>query len=226
MKLLMGNALWQLTTQSDFVTKIILLALLGLSILCWAFFFYKIILLRVKKRHVRQALILLDAIKNVDQLLITTTQLSGTVPGYFLATNVTLIKDFLQKKEGLSKELSADELAMIREQAYATIDDIAYHEDASLTLFSTTAAISPLLGLFGTVWGLIHAFVRISEKQSADITTVAPGIAEALITTLAGLMVAIPTMIMYNYLLSQSGILEQRLTSLAQKLMVVIQKVF
>ena len=66
-------------------------------------------------------------------------------------------------------------------------------------MLSVSAAVSPLLGLFGTVWGLVHAFVRIGELQTADIATVAPGIAEALITTLAGLMVAIPALVMYHY---------------------------
>ena len=80
------------------------------------------------------------------------------------------------------------------------VDAIVVHEESYLPFLSTSAAVAPLLGLFGTVWGLIHAFMRISEKQVADITTVAPGIAEALVTTLAGLFVAIPALIMFNYL--------------------------
>ena len=76
-------------------------------------------------------------------------------------------------------------------------------EESYLPFLFTSASVSPLLGLFGTVWGLVHAFIRISEKQSADITTVAPGIAEALITTLAGLLVAVPALVMYHYLIAQ-----------------------
>ena len=56
---------------------------------------------------------------------------------------------------------------------------------------------------FGTVWGLIHAFMGIAQQKSADISAVAPGIAEALITTLGGLIIAIPALVMFNYLTSE-----------------------
>jgi biopolymer transport protein TolQ len=87
-----------------------------------------------------------------------------------------------------------------------------------------SAGVSPLLGLFGTVWGLIHAFVRISEKQSADIATVAPGIAEALITTLAGLMIAIPSLMMFSYLTTQLKSIEHRLIGVADRFSLILQK--
>ena len=94
----------------------------------------------------------------------------------------------------------------------------------NLSILSTSAAVSPLLGLFGTVWGLIHAFIRISERQSADIATVAPGIAEALITTLTGLAVAVPSLIMFNYCRSQVGKIEQMFLTLSDNFIVKIQK--
>ena len=79
-----------------------------------------------------------------------------------------------------------------------TVDVVMAHEESYVSLLATSAAIAPLLGLFGTVWGLVHAFMSIHELQSADIATVAPGIAEALITTLVGLMLAIPALVMFN----------------------------
>lgn len=72
----------------------------------------------------------------------------------------------------------------------------------------------------------MHAFIRISEKQSADIATVAPGIAEALITTLAGLLVAIPALVMYHYLMSQVRIIERQLFVIADKFNYIVQKIF
>lgn len=226
-KIFLGNALWQLTLQSDFVTKLVLLSLLCLSIICWALFLYKLILMRLKKHHLTQALAMLDDVKNVDQLIGSITVLSGTVPGHFFSKNLTLIKECLQKnRQGEKQILTVEDIELVREQAYSTIDELVYREESGLTFLSTSAAISPLLGLFGTIWGLIHAFVRISEKQSADITTVAPGLAEALITTLAGLMVAIPALAMYNYLISQAGVIEQRLTVLASRFIIIAQRLF
>ena len=67
-------------------------------------------------------------------------------------------------------------------------------------ILATTANISPMIGLLGTVWGIMYSFINISRQGSASIGTVAPGIAEALITTLAGLLVAIPAMVGHNFL--------------------------
>lgn len=73
-----------------------------------------------------------------------------------------------------------------------------------LSLLATAASVCPFVGLFGTVWGIMSSFLNISAKGSTNIVVVAPGIAEALITTIAGLAVAIPAMIAYNYFISQT----------------------
>jgi len=73
-----------------------------------------------------------------------------------------------------------------------------------LTVLATAASVCPFLGLFGTVWGIMSSFLNISAKGSTNIVVVAPGIAEALITTIAGLAVAIPAMIAYNFFISRS----------------------
>ncbi len=72
-----------------------------------------------------------------------------------------------------------------------------------LTILATTANVSPFLGLFGTVWGVMGSFLAMGSKGSANLAVVGPGIAEALITTLAGLAAAIPAVIGYNHFLGQ-----------------------
>jgi len=69
-----------------------------------------------------------------------------------------------------------------------------------LILLSTAVTISPFLGLLGTVWGIMASFWEMAAMQSANLTVVAPGIAEALVTTIAGLATAIPAVIFYNSL--------------------------
>lgn len=73
----------------------------------------------------------------------------------------------------------------------------------SLIILSTTATVAPLLGLLGTVTGILRAFRNMAAQGSAGISTVAPGIAEALVTTVAGLIVAIPAMVAYNYFVNR-----------------------
>jgi biopolymer transport protein TolQ len=80
-------------------------------------------------------------------------------------------------------------------------------ESARLARFvpflATTAAATPFIGLFGTVWGIMEAFTTIGMMNTTSISAVAPGISEALINTAAGLFAAIPALIFYNYFLQQ-----------------------
>ena len=65
-------------------------------------------------------------------------------------------------------------------------------------VLATIGAVAPFVGLFGTVWGIMNAFIGISEAQTTNLAVVAPGIAEALLTTALGLVAAIPAVVIYN----------------------------
>jgi len=93
----------------------------------------------------------------------------------------------------------------------AAVTESLMQLDRFLAVLSITVSVSPFLGLFGTVWGIMGAFMSIGVNGSADITTVGPGIAEALITTVSGLAVAIPALIAYNLLVARLRKLEDRL---------------
>ncbi|HEX4461454.1 MAG TPA: MotA/TolQ/ExbB proton channel family protein [Polyangia bacterium] len=83
-----------------------------------------------------------------------------------------------------------------------------------LWILATIGAIAPFVGLFGTVWGILRAFDQIGATHQAGIDVVGPGIAEALVTTAAGIIVAIESMVIYNYFMQRLG-----RTSLELKLM-------
>ena len=70
-------------------------------------------------------------------------------------------------------------------------------------MLATTASVTPFIGLFGTVWGIMNTFHAIGATGSTSIVTVAPGIAEALVNTAAGLLAAIPAVVAYNHLLAR-----------------------
>jgi biopolymer transport protein TolQ len=70
--------------------------------------------------------------------------------------------------------------------------------ESNLSFLASVASVSPYVGLFGTVWGIMHAFVGLSNMQQVTLATVAPGIAEALVATAIGLFAAIPAVIAYN----------------------------
>jgi biopolymer transport protein TolQ len=88
----------------------------------------------------------------------------------------------------------------------------------TLSFLATCGNTAPFIGLFGTVWGIMTSFHNIGLKGSASLATVAPGIAEALIATAAGLAAAIPAVMAYNYFLGQVRRLESELTDFAADL--------
>ncbi|MDM8168767.1 protein TolQ [Roseovarius sp.] len=96
--------------------------------------------------------------------------------------------------------------------ATARIDrnmDVAVAKEADslqsgLSVLATVGSTAPFIGLFGTVWGIMHAFIGIAEQQNTNIAVVAPGIAEALLATGLGLLAAIPAVIFYNKLSGDS----------------------
>jgi len=91
-----------------------------------------------------------------------------------------------------------------------------------MIFLATIVSGAPFLGLLGTVWGVMEAFSAISVQQSASIQSIAPGVASALLTTIAGLIVAIPSMFGYNYLLASTRLLitesENYASSLADRI--------
>jgi biopolymer transport protein TolQ len=70
--------------------------------------------------------------------------------------------------------------------------------ESQLSFLASVGSVSPYVGLFGTIWGIMHAFVGLSQLQQVTLATVAPGIAEALVATAIGLFAAIPAVVAYN----------------------------
>jgi len=220
--LLGNNPVWLLIQQSDMVTFGILIILLLLSVLCWALFACKLWGAFIKKRQLKKARMLMNSAKSIDDIRAVAARLSGTMPGYFIAKNLLYYKSTLEQHDQGSYERKKHFVELMRHELNNAIDTILEMQESYAPFFSTTAAVAPLLGLLGTVWGLIHSFLRISQFQSADIATVAPGMAEALIVTLAGLLVAIPALVMYNYQMAQVKSFEKRLQPIADKMDVII----
>lgn len=182
-------------------------------------------MLRIKRKHMQLALERLKTKHTIDEMLSVANDMVFTVPGYFLSKNLAYLKTLLESQKDMGKQsVSEYDWELMQQHMFQSIDNLVHADEAYMYVLSTSAAVSPLLGLFGTVWGLVHAFIRISERQSADITTVAPGIAEALITTLAGLIVAIPALIMFNYLQVQIRKLEQQYVALSDRIGFVVQR--
>ena len=108
----------------------------------------------------------------------------------------------LAEMEGLSPYVSYDSLEhrgeLVRETIERALDIEKDENESGLVYLAFCSATGPLIGLLGTVWGIMDSFFQIGKQGSGNITVVAPGIAEALLATMAGLLVAIPSSVGYN----------------------------
>ena len=95
-----------------------------------------------------------------------------------------------------------------------------------LPFLATTAATAPFIGLFGTVWGIMHSFVSIAGQKSASLDVVAPGIAEALIATAIGLVAAIPAVMAYNYFVRRIRVLEAEMEAFQYDFLNIVRRYF
>jgi biopolymer transport protein TolQ len=110
-------------------------------------------------------------------------------------------------------------LENVERAVVSAIEEEMAMAERRLPFLATTAAVGPLLGLFGTVWGIMGSFMAIGARGQANIQAVAPGIAEALIVTAAGLAAAIPAAVAYNHYLGRARSLEEELGAFGRELL-------
>jgi biopolymer transport protein TolQ len=98
--------------------------------------------------------------------------------------------------------------------------------ESKVPFLATTASAAPFIGLFGTVWGIMNSFRSIGAKGAANLATVAPGIAEALVATAIGLVAAIPAVMGYNYLSRRTRVIGAEMESFANDFLNIIRRRF
>jgi biopolymer transport protein ExbB/TolQ len=219
MNLITGNSLWALVLQSDTISKCVLLILLGMSFVCWTLFIGKLFIFWMKEKQLKKVNRTMQHAQSVHDLEVIAQNNVNSTAAYFIHKTLVMLKEI-----GFSpmRPIASYQWELIEKNNQNLIDTILNHDESYLAILSSSAAVAPLLGLFGTVWGLVHSFIRISETQIADIATIAPGIAEALITTLAGLMVAIPALVMFHYLNTKTRALEYQLFILTDRVLFIL----
>lgn len=217
-----GNTMWSLILQGDAMTKFILLFLFGLSVISWSVALYKLVLFRIKLGQLGQVAASLKDVQDFKNLFAVMSHHAKTMPGYFLSRCLKYLKELLTiRQSGKQEYAQTTGLDFLQMQIGQLVDEVVHQEESYIAVLTISAAVGPLLGLLGTVWGLVHAFIDISQKQSADIVTVAPGIAEALITTIAGLLVAIPALMLFYYVSSKVKEIEYQLCLLSDRVVMV-----
>ena len=192
----MDFSMWALFARATFTVKLVMLLLLLASFWSWAIIIQKHILYRWARREAGV----------FDRSFWSGEPLDG------------LFEDIGPDPTGNSEKIFAAGMIEWRRShrddgrliagAQARIDrsmDVSIAKEAEglqagLPVLATIGSTAPFVGLFGTVWGIMHAFIGIAESQNTNLAVVAPGIAEALLATGLGLLAAIPAVIFYNKL--------------------------
>lgn len=219
-----ANSLWAVVKASSLLSKVILVGASAILIVCMFIFIYKLLLMREKLRQVEKVRVSLQSAETLNDIVSISSTLSGTLPGVLIGRGLRALKTLLQRGEATHQKLSAAETELFESAVDQALFEVMQKENTYLPFLSVSAAVAPLVGLFGTISGLIQAFLAIGIEKSTDITTIAPGIAEALLTTFAGIVVAILAYIMYQYLVSKNHDLESKLIGLVHHFEWVVKR--
>lgn len=176
--------------QADWIVKSVMIGLILASLICWTLFISKSL-------EIRKSIADLDA--TVAALTPLTSLKAAQADVH--SQNFALVKEAAAEL-ALSATVLHDGDS-IKERILSRFDRIQAAQNRTMTrgvpMLATIGATAPFVGLFGTVWGIMNAFVGIAEKQTTNLAVVAPGIAEALLATALGLVAAIPAVVIYNH---------------------------
>jgi biopolymer transport protein TolQ len=188
-----GSDILDLISNTGPVAKFVLLTLLAFSLISWAIILTKWSLLRRARlqsgrfmRAFRKAQRLQDIATVADQF--RPSPLVGVFEGGFQE----------YKRQLAAPGSSLRSLTAVQRGMQIGVSEEITRLERNVPWLAITAAVTPFIGLFGTVWGIIDAFHGLGTAGGATLRAVAPGISEALITTAAGLAAAIPAVIAYN----------------------------
>ena len=201
----MQTSVVQLIVHASVLVKVVLLILLFFSVVSWAIIGYKQYALSTAAEESEAFLNAFKADGKLEDLV-------RTARGLALSPLANVFSAVYAEHDHLNQ----DELRRALRR-YEALETEKLH--ARLTFLATTGATTPFIGLLGTVWGIMNAFRGIGATSSASLAVVASGIAEALITTAAGLMAAIPAVVAYNYCLSRARKMSVEMEDFSEELL-------
>ncbi|MDX6020125.1 tol-pal system-associated acyl-CoA thioesterase [Scandinavium sp. V105_16] len=196
----MGNNLmqadlsvWGMYHHADIVVKVVMIGLILASVVTWAIFFSKSTELLSQKRRLKREQQLLGEARSLNQAC----DIAAAFPAKSLSLQLlNEAQNELELSEGAEDNEGIKERTGFRLER--RVAAAGRHMGRGNGYLATIGAISPFIGLFGTVWGIMNSFIGIAQTQTTNLAVVAPGIAEALLATAIGLFAAIPAVVIYN----------------------------
>ncbi len=188
-------SIFTLVTQATLVVQLVMAGLLIASLASWTVIFGKLFGLRRTRAANEEFEREFWAGKNLNELYQDATKRTDASPMERIFASG--MREFMKLRERRVVEAGAllDGARRAMRASFQREMDVI---ESNLSFLASVGSVSPYVGLFGTVWGIMHAFVGLSNMQQVTLATVAPGIAEALVATAIGLFAAIPAVIAYN----------------------------
>jgi biopolymer transport protein TolQ len=219
----------ELLSRSGPVAKGVLLILLVFSLVSWAIILYKGVALRRAFTQSETFLQVFRKSSKFSEVNSICVQLKASpLVGVFQAGYMEVNQQVRGAGGGGNpasrptvRSLDSLSRALVRA---ATVE--VTRLERRVTFLATTASVTPFVGLFGTVWGIMTAFADIGRMGSANLAVVAPGISEALITTATGLAAAIPAAVFYNFYNSRIRVLSSMLDDFALEFLNIVERNF
>ena len=227
----------ELVMQSSMMAKGVLLTLLIFSISSWAIMLNKFFVYRSARNEDSKFLEVFSKTENLTQIYNFAKELRSSPLARLFLTGYRELYLFQEiakedkKKQGESLSASGEKLTEKDIKGISIALNKAINREVAkfsrrLEFLATTGSTTPFIGLFGTVWGIMHSFRSIGVQGTASIGGVAPGIAEALIATAAGLIAAIPAVIFFNYLNNKVFLLTSTMDDFCQDFVYLAEKNF
>ena len=208
--------IWGLISDASLLVKAVMVTLLLASLLSWYLIIQRGSVLRRLERQLNGFVQRFRAAPDLQALYRDTLQAGeGGVAPIFIAG----VQEYQHLHSHDPQVLEGVERAL---QVAITEQEIELEK--GLQFLATVGSVSPYIGLFGTVWGIMNSFIGLSQVQQATLSTVAPGIAEALIATAIGLFAAIPAVIAYNRFAARGQTLLTRYYAFGNELQVRLHR--
>ncbi|MGX6960434.1 MAG: protein TolQ [Rickettsia endosymbiont of Pentastiridius leporinus] len=211
-----------LISSSDIIGKSVMLILLIASIWSWAIILDKIFKLMQVQRRMKAFESIFWSGGVLDQLYESVKRSVNNPLALIFVSAMDECKSVSTK--GLSDALKNNHKERINNAMYLAQNREIEKLEKNLSFLATVGSSSPFIGLFGTVWGIMHSFQSIATSKNTSLAVVAPGIAEALLATAIGLFAAIPAVIFYNYLISRITLINNKLEDFISELNSILSK--
>jgi biopolymer transport protein TolQ len=223
------HTLVEMIWGSGWVVRLVLLILVVFSVVTWGIALAKSLeMRRASRQSARFVEIFWDA-KNLATIQAASTDLKESPVAQMFRGGYQELQRLTKAKRANPTDDDATDIGGIenvqRAMSRARTQEITRLE-RGLTFLATTASTAPFIGLFGTVWGIMNAFLGLSTTTSSSIQAVAPGIAEALIATAVGLAAAIPAVVMYNRFARQVRVLTAEMDTFGHEFLNIAERHF